>query len=147
VRSNSALVTFLGRSNERLGHTVPSPASSDSELLELRMPLQTARRAPTALLELQPLAPGVAWHPGCRQGIPRVAYWCRSVSAAAHKLRTEATPLPEELPAAVLQRLVAEGITTCEQWLTLRHRRREIFGITRAKVAQIDAAVTEAVRT
>jgi hypothetical protein len=46
-----------------------------------------------------------------------------TVSTAAHKLKTEATSLP-----------------------ALGPRRNQIFGITRAKVAQIDAAVVEALR-
>jgi hypothetical protein len=59
----------------------------------------------------------------------------------ALKPRTEATPLPEELPAAVLQRLAAEGITTVAQWRALGRRRREIFGLTARMVARVEAAM------
>ena len=69
------------------------------------------------------------------------------MSAAAHKLRTEATPLPAEFPAAALERLADHGVTTCEQWLALGSRRSQIFSVTRAMVAQIDAAVARALRT
>lgn len=51
------------------------------------------------------------------------------------------TPLPDALPPMLRQRLAAGGIKTCEAWLALRRRRREIFGITAAMVVQIDAAV------
>ena len=136
-----------GRCDDGHGDPIPPRASPNSQLLPLRSALQTYSPASHGMLDVLPLAPGVAWHPGYRQGIPRIAYWCRSVSATALKLRSEATSLPGELPAAVLKRLDAEGISTCEQWLTLGATRSQIFGITRAKVAQIDAAVARTLRT
>jgi hypothetical protein len=51
------------------------------------------------------------------------------------------TALPDTLPPMLRQRLAAAGIKTCQAWVALRRRRREIFGITAAMVVQIDAAV------
>lgn len=46
--------------------------------------------------------------------------------------------LPLELPDTLLERLRAEGIETLEAWVALGRRRREIFGVTRAAVTQLD---------
>ncbi len=46
--------------------------------------------------------------------------------------------LPIELPDSLLERLRAEGIETLEAWVALGRRRREIFGVTRAAVTQLD---------
>jgi len=50
-----------------------------------------------------------------------------------------ATALPSELPLTLIERLRAEGVETLESWVALGRRRREIFGVTRAVVAQLDA--------
>ena len=47
--------------------------------------------------------------------------------------------LPADLPHPLLERLRAEGIATLEAWVALGRRRRQIFGITRAAVVQLDA--------
>jgi hypothetical protein len=47
--------------------------------------------------------------------------------------------LPTELPIPLLERLRAEGIATLEAWVALGRRRRQIFGVTRAAVEQLDA--------
>jgi hypothetical protein len=47
--------------------------------------------------------------------------------------------LPTELPMPLLERLRAEGIATLEAWVALGRRRRQIFGVTRAAVEQLDA--------
>lgn len=39
----------------------------------------------------------------------------------------------------LIERLRAEGIATLEAWVALGRRRRQIFGVTRAAVAQLDA--------
>ena len=39
----------------------------------------------------------------------------------------------------LIERLRAEGIATLEAWVALGRRRRQIFGITRAAVEQLDA--------
>lgn len=46
--------------------------------------------------------------------------------------------LPAELPHPLIERLHAEGIATLEAWVALGRRRRQIFGVTRAAVAQLD---------
>jgi hypothetical protein len=46
--------------------------------------------------------------------------------------------LPLELPDTLLERLRAEGVETLEAWVALGRRRREIFGVTRAAVTQLD---------
>jgi hypothetical protein len=38
----------------------------------------------------------------------------------------------------LLERLRAEGIATLEAWVALGRRRRQIFGVTRAAVEQLD---------
>ena len=48
--------------------------------------------------------------------------------------------------AAVLERLRAEGIATLEAWVAVGRRRRQIFGVTRAAVAQLDALAKAALR-
>jgi hypothetical protein len=60
----------------------------------------------------------------------------RSTRAAQH------TPLPWAALSPVLcARLRAEGIETVGQWAQLGAKRRRIFGVTAAHVAQIDAAI------
>jgi hypothetical protein len=67
-----------------------------------------------------------------------------AVAASERGLRstgsTEHTPL-RELPAALLQRLAAHGITTCEAWRAIGAKRRMIWGVTRRASEQVDAAV------
>jgi len=50
-----------------------------------------------------------------------------------------ANALPSELPLPLIERLRAEGIESLESWVALGRRRREIFGVTRAAVAQLDS--------
>lgn len=47
--------------------------------------------------------------------------------------------LPAELPLPLAERLRSEGIATLEAWVALGRRRRQIFGVTRAAVEQLDA--------
>lgn len=47
--------------------------------------------------------------------------------------------LPAELPLPLIERLRAEGVATLEAWVALGRRRRQIFGVTRSAVAQLDA--------
>ncbi|MGO9803138.1 MAG: hypothetical protein ACLPTL_06810 [Steroidobacteraceae bacterium] len=42
------------------------------------------------------------------------------------------------MPNTILERLRAEGIETLEAWVALGRRRRQIFGVTRAAVTQLD---------
>lgn len=49
-----------------------------------------------------------------------------------------ATQVPETLPAAIRQRLAAEGVSTLEQWRALGHRRLQIWGITRSTARTLD---------
>jgi len=49
------------------------------------------------------------------------------------------TALPAELPVRLLELLRAEGVATLEGWVALGRRRRQIFGVTRAAVEQLDA--------
>jgi hypothetical protein len=49
-----------------------------------------------------------------------------------------ATALPTELPPRLVDLLRAEGISTLEAWVALGRRRRQIFGVTRAAVEQLD---------
>jgi len=55
--------------------------------------------------------------------------------------------LPADLPHALLERLRAEGVATLEEWVALGRRRRQIFGITRAVVDQLDALARTALRS
>ncbi len=55
--------------------------------------------------------------------------------------------LPTDLPLPLLERLRAEGVATLEGWLALGRRRRQIFGVTRAAVAQLDALAKAALRS
>lgn len=55
--------------------------------------------------------------------------------------------LPADLPHPLLERLRAEGVATLEAWVALGRRRREIFGVTRAAVAQLDALAKSALRS
>jgi hypothetical protein len=50
-----------------------------------------------------------------------------------------ATALPAELPLRLIELLRAQGVATLESWVALGRRRRQIFGVTRAAVAQLDA--------
>lgn len=54
--------------------------------------------------------------------------------------------LPADLPLPLLERLRAEGIATLEAWVALGRRRRQIFGVTRVAVAQLDALAKAALR-
>lgn len=47
--------------------------------------------------------------------------------------------LPAELPSPLIERLRAEGVATLEAWVALGRRRKEIFGVTRTAVAQLDS--------
>ncbi|MBV8909270.1 MAG: hypothetical protein JOZ89_00770 [Gammaproteobacteria bacterium] len=55
--------------------------------------------------------------------------------------------LPSELPPPLLERLRAEGVATLEAWVALGRRRRQIFGVTSAAVAQLDAFAKAALKT
>ena len=54
--------------------------------------------------------------------------------------------LPVELPLPLIERLRAEGIATLEAWVALGRRRRQIFGVTRATVEQLDTLAKAALR-
>jgi hypothetical protein len=54
--------------------------------------------------------------------------------------------LPPELPLSLIERLRAEGVATLEAWVALGRRRRQIFGITNAAVAQLDALAKAALK-
>jgi hypothetical protein len=54
--------------------------------------------------------------------------------------------LPADLPSPLMERLRAEGIATLEAWVALGRRRRQIFGVTRAAVEQLDALAKAALR-
>lgn len=54
--------------------------------------------------------------------------------------------LPTELPVPLIERLQAEGIATLEAWVALGRRRRQIFGVTRAAVEQLDALAKATLR-
>ena len=54
--------------------------------------------------------------------------------------------LPADLPMPMIERLRAEGVATLEEWVALGRRRRQIFGVTRAVVAQLDALAKAALR-
>lgn len=54
--------------------------------------------------------------------------------------------LPTELPLTLIERLRAEGIATLEAWVALGRRRRQIFGVTRAAVEQLDTLAKAALR-
>jgi hypothetical protein len=62
------------------------------------------------------------------------------------KLYVMATVLPPVLPLRLIERLRAEGVATLEEWVALGRRRRQIFGVTRAAVAQLDALAKESAR-
>jgi hypothetical protein len=55
--------------------------------------------------------------------------------------------LPAELPPPLHERLRAEGVATLEAWVALGRRRLQIFGVTRAAVAQLDALAKAALRS
>jgi hypothetical protein len=46
----------------------------------------------------------------------------------------------------LIERLRAEGVATLEDWVALGRRRRQIFGVTKAAVAQLDALAKEMAR-
>jgi len=54
--------------------------------------------------------------------------------------------LPADLPLPLVERLHAEGIATLEAWVALGRRRRNIFGVTRAAVEQLDALAKAVLR-
>lgn len=54
--------------------------------------------------------------------------------------------IPAELPLSLIERLHAEGIATLEAWVALGRRRRQIFGVTRAAVEQLDSLAKAALR-
>lgn len=54
--------------------------------------------------------------------------------------------LPAELPLPLVERLRTEGVATLEAWVALGRRRRQIFGVTRAAVAQLDALAKAALK-
>jgi len=54
--------------------------------------------------------------------------------------------LPAELPLPLIERLRAEGVATLEAWVALGRRRRQIFGVTRSAVAQLDGFAKAALR-
>jgi hypothetical protein len=54
--------------------------------------------------------------------------------------------LPPELPHSLAERLRAEGVATLEAWVALGRRRRQIFGVTRAAVTQLDALAKAALK-
>jgi len=56
------------------------------------------------------------------------------------------TALPAELPLRLLELLRAEGVGTLEGWVALGRRRRQIFGVTRAAVEQLDALAKAALK-
>ncbi len=55
------------------------------------------------------------------------------------KTAVMATALPADLPSRLIELLRAEGVATLESWVALGRRRRQIFGVTRAAVAQLDS--------
>jgi len=55
--------------------------------------------------------------------------------------------LPTELPPPLIERLRSEGVVTLEAWVALGRRRKQIFGVTRAAVAQLDALAKTALRS
>ena len=54
--------------------------------------------------------------------------------------------LPAELPLSLIERLRAEGVATLEAWVALGKRRRQIFGVTRAAVLQLDGLARASLR-
>ena len=62
------------------------------------------------------------------------------------KLRVMATALPAELPLRLIELLRAQGVATLEGWVALGRRRRQIFGVTRSAVAQLDALAKATLR-
>ena len=54
--------------------------------------------------------------------------------------------LPAALPLTLIERLRSEGVATLEAWVALGRRRRQIFGVTRAAVEQLDALAKAALR-
>ena len=51
------------------------------------------------------------------------------------------TPLPADISPTLVERLRAAGVTSCEQWVALKGRRKLIFGVPARAVREIDAAV------
>jgi hypothetical protein len=62
------------------------------------------------------------------------------------RLCVMATALPEDLPLRLIELLRAQGVATLEGWVALGRRRRQIFGVTRATVAQLDALAKDTSR-
>jgi hypothetical protein len=62
------------------------------------------------------------------------------------KLYVMSTALPADLPLRLIELLRAEGVATIEAWTALGRRRRQIFGVTRAAVAQLDALAKKTAR-
>jgi hypothetical protein len=52
--------------------------------------------------------------------------------------RADHTPLPESLPAGVIERLHVEGVHTLADWRALGRRRFELWGVTRATANLLD---------
>ena len=67
--------------------------------------------------------------------------------AELRKLAHMSHALPADLPLPLVERLRAEGVATLEAWVALGRRRRQIFGVTRAAVMQLDALAKAALRT
>lgn len=44
-----------------------------------------------------------------------------------------------DLAPEIRRRLEREGVHTAAQWRALKHKRFQIFGVTRAMIAQLDA--------
>jgi len=68
------------------------------------------------------------------------------IRAALRKIVGMSHALPADLPMPMIERLRAEGVATLEEWVALGRRRRQIFGVTRAAVAQLDALAKAALR-
>jgi len=57
-----------------------------------------------------------------------------------------ATALPADLPLRLVERLRTQGVDSLESWVALGRRRRQIFGVTRAAVEQLDTLAKETLR-
>jgi hypothetical protein len=66
----------------------------------------------------------------------------RGRTPLAPQLNVASHPLPvDHIPAAVLDRLAAEGVTTLEAWRALGSRRHQVWGVTRRVAEKLDALV------
>jgi hypothetical protein len=63
---------------------------------------------------------------------------------SAPKQRSSA--IPSSVPAVLRDRLARENVRTVGQWQALGPRRLKIFGLTKAHVREIDAAVRAALK-